>query len=188
MERRFVDPNSARRFLPGNRDFFNAEVQKKGGPSIKMMMNILSSSANAAADRKMFFKTLIFNDLIYNTDSHAKNFSLFNLRVGYALTSMYDLLSAPFLKSMHQVRYENLKSSLKVNGKEKFIEITLTDWQAEATKCGLAKNIFEDIINEIQLSVKKMSIGKNQRPQSLDLNQLEQIFDGMQNRARLLLI
>ena len=163
------------------------KYEKKGGPSIERMMSILASSANANTDKKMFFKTLLFNDLIYNTDSHAKNFSLFDLRVGYTLTPMYDLLSAHFFKSTHQTRYENLKSSLQVNEKEKFSEITLADWQAEAIKGGLSKEIFEEIANEIHLSVKNLALNEMQRPGSLDLKQLEQIFEGIEQRARKLL-
>lgn len=163
------------------------KYEKKGGPSIARMMSILASSANAKTDRKMFFKTLLFNDLIYNTDSHAKNFSLFELRAGYILTPMYDLLSAHFLKTTHQTRYENLKSSLRVNDKEKFSDITLADWQAEAIKCGLSIEIFEEIVNELYLSVKTLALDDMQRPESLDLMQLEQILEGIQERAGILL-
>ncbi len=163
------------------------KYEKKGGPSIERMMSILASSANAKADRKMFFKTLLFNDLIYNTDSHAKNFSLFDLRVGYALTPMYDLLSAHFLKSTHQVRYENLRSSLRVNDKEKFSEISLADWQVEAIKCGLSKENFEEIVNELHVSVKNMTLDETQKPELLDTKQLEQILEGVAERARILM-
>ena len=50
------------------------KYERKGGPSLRKMMTLLSSSNNATADRRRFFKTALFNDLIHNTDSHAKNF------------------------------------------------------------------------------------------------------------------
>nr|WP_275401417.1 type II toxin-antitoxin system HipA family toxin [Pseudobdellovibrio exovorus] len=160
------------------------KYEKNGGPSLQAMMNILSSSANAEEDRKMLFKTAMFNDLIHNTDSHAKNFSLFHVRKGYLLTPMYDLLSAHFLKENHKVRYENLKSSLRINEKEKYVDITLNDWQQEAQKCGLSEDTFEEITQELKSSVAAMEAPQKKSTEDLDLKQQELILEGVHERSK----
>ena len=45
----------------------------------------------------------------------------------------------------------------------------------------------KEIVNEIHLSVKNMALNEMQRPGSLDLKQLEQILEGIEQRARKLL-
>jgi len=151
------------------------------------MMNILSSSNNAKEDRKEFFKTALFNDLIYNTDGHAKNASIFHTRKGFLLTPMYDLLSAHFLKDAHAEYYETLQTCLFINGKRKFSEIGPTDWQKEAKSCGLTREEYEDIVHDLQKSVAHLDIPALDRPLTLDLNQLEPILQGTKQRAKIIL-
>jgi len=163
------------------------KYERKGGPMLYKMMSILSSSNNAIADRRRFFKTALFNDLIYNTDSHAKNFSIFHLRAGFALTPMYDLLSAHFLQKTHPQLYANLRSSLSVNGKGKFHEITADDWRAEADHCGLGKKICDELMHELAQAVKGLGVPTEAQPPNLDRHQLESILEGICNRAKVLL-
>jgi len=163
------------------------KYERNGGPSLRKMMSLLSSSNNATADRRRFFKTALFNDLIHNTDSHAKNFSIFHLRAGFALTPMYDLLSAHFLHKTHSELYSNLRSSLSVNGKEKFHMITADDWRTEADHCGLGKKICDELMHELAQAVKGLDIPTEAQPPSLDRHQLESILDGIRNRAKVLL-
>lgn len=163
------------------------KYERKGGPSLRKMMTILLSSNNATADRRRFFKTALFNDLIHNTDSHAKNFSIFQLRAGFALTPMYDLLSAHFLYKTHSDFYSNLRSSLSVNGKEKFHEITADDWRKEADHCGLGKKICDELMHELALAVKSLDVPIEAQPPDLDKHQVESILEGIHRRARILL-
>jgi serine/threonine-protein kinase HipA len=159
------------------------KYERNGGPSMKKMMHILSSSNNSEDDRKLLFKTAFFNDLIYNSDGHAKNFSLFHVRSGFALTPMYDLLSAHFLSKTHPNFYSKQKNSLFINGKEFFHEIGYEDWKQEAKKCGLSDAVFSQIVCELQECVPKLTIPTHARPASLDLEHLELILEGIRRRA-----
>jgi serine/threonine-protein kinase HipA len=157
------------------------------GPSIFQIMKILEHSNNAQEDRKMFFKTVLFNDLIYNTDGHAKNFSIYLTKRGFALTPMYDLLSAHFMAEKHADRYKKLRSSLSVNGKYIFREITLKDWKAESEKCDLSSDIFEEICHELNQAVKKMDTTSHLPPE-MDRVEFKAIVKGIRSRCQVLFL
>jgi len=159
------------------------KYERNGGPSLQKMMHLLSSSNNAEDDRKLLFKTVLFNDLIYNSDGHAKNFSLFHIRKGFALTPMYDLLSAHFLSEKHPNFYSKQRGSLFINGKEFFHEIGYEDWKKEAKNCGLSDAIFNQIVSELKKCVLQLGVPPNGRPDSLDLDHLELILNGIRRRA-----
>lgn len=159
------------------------KYERKGGPSLRDLMRILARSNNADADRRRLFKTALFNDLIHNTDSHAKNFSLFHVRTGFALTPMYDLLSAHFLRKSHPEFYSKLRTSLRVNGKDRFRDIHFKDWRAEAKACGLTTDVLEEIVHELSQVVPHLDVPRHARPKGLDGHQLESILEGIRARA-----
>ncbi len=100
---------------------------------------------------------------------------------------MYDLLSAHFLYKTHSDLYSNLRSSLSVNGKEKFHEITADDWRKEADHCGLGKKICDELMHELALAVKSLDVPIKAQPSDIDKHQVESILEGIQRRARILL-
>jgi serine/threonine-protein kinase HipA len=163
------------------------KYERNGGPSLKKMMDILATSNNSEDDRKLLFKTALFNDLIYNTDGHAKNFSIFHTRAGFALTPLYDLLSAHFLSETHPSVYLKQRSSLSINGKYVFQEIDYDDWKKEAEKCGLNDDVFQQIVDELKACIPQLKIPANDYPADLDLNHLELILNGIRKRAKLIL-
>lgn len=160
------------------------KYERSGGPSIEKMMSLLQSSNNAEKDRKMFFKTAIFNDLIYNTDAHAKNFSLFITPIGFAMTPMYDLLSAHFLEKLKPDRYRTLRSSLSVNSKFIYKDITLADWRIEAKKCLLSGEVFEEMMEELRSSVDAIGNLRNKIPGEVDHAEFATITEGLRKRMR----
>lgn len=160
------------------------KYERDGGPSIQAMMKILETSNNADQDRKMFFKTVMFNDLIYNTDGHAKNFSLFLTRIGFALTPMYDLLSAHFIYPQNQQRSLSLRSSLSVNYKYIYSEISLDDWKIEASKCKLSSSVFQEICEELSLHISQLPALMNDVKKEIDWEQFTLISDGILRRAK----
>lgn len=162
------------------------KYERSGGPSIAKIMEVLWRSNNAEEDRRMFFKTVMFNDLIYNTDGHAKNFSIYLTAKGFALTPMYDLLSAHFMAEKHSDRYKKLRSSLSVNGKYIFREITLNDWTAEAAKCGVSNETFDEICHELNQMFKDFRMTEKQIPREVDMAELKTIVKGSKARAQTL--
>lgn len=160
------------------------KYERQGGPSLQDMMKVLLSSNNAEKDRKNLFKTALFNDLICNTDGHAKNVSLFHTPQGFALTPMYDLLSAHFLQKQNAERYAGLRSSLSINGKYKYAEITLKDWEKEAKKCQIGPEQFQEICAELKSSVTQLDL--DGVPLRADPGEFSIIAKGLKRRAKLL--
>ncbi|MGE3609138.1 MAG: HipA domain-containing protein [Bacteriovoracaceae bacterium] len=156
------------------------KYERDGGPSIFQIMELLKRSNNASLDRKNLFKLAMVNDLLHNTDGHAKNVSIYVFREGFALTPMYDMMSAHFLMKEHQERYDSLRSSWSVNGKFKFKEVTLEDWEKEASMCDLTKEVFEEICHELNGAIKKIKLAH--KSSHIDL-----ILEGIEARFSILL-
>ena len=68
------------------------KYQADGGPSIKDCFNLLEITSVPAVNRNMLIKTIIFNFLIGNNDSHAKNFSLLYKGEKPILAPAYDIV------------------------------------------------------------------------------------------------
>lgn len=71
------------------------KYEADGGPGIRTIMRLLSTSRQPDRDRRTFFQAQVLFWMLRATDGHAKNFSIF-LRPGgsYELTPLYDVLSA----------------------------------------------------------------------------------------------
>jgi serine/threonine-protein kinase HipA len=75
------------------------KYEADGGPGMARIMGLLETSLQAERDKRVFFQAQLLFWMLWAPDGHAKNFSVF-LRPGggYALTPLYDVLSAhPFL-------------------------------------------------------------------------------------------
>jgi hypothetical protein len=99
---------------------------------------------------------------------------------------MYDIMSAHFIKNNNPERYKLLRSSWSVNNKFLYCEIGLKDWEMESIKCGMKKEVFEEICDEFSLGIKELNVKNFQGPEDLDREQLELILDGVKARAQTL--
>ncbi len=160
------------------------KYERQGGPSLGDVMELVTSSNNAPDDRKTLFKLAMFNDLVFNTDGHSKNISIYLTKIGFAMTPAYDLLSAHFLKDNHPDRFEVLRSSWSVNNKFIYAEIDLQDWDQESQKCGLTKTEFATICEEMIRGV--VAVPSIVWDASVDSEQIEIICSGLQTRSRAL--
>jgi serine/threonine-protein kinase HipA len=71
------------------------KYENQGGPGMVAIASLLAQSAQAADDRRTFFRAQVLFWMLRAIDGHAKNFSLFLLPGGsYRLTPLYDVLSA----------------------------------------------------------------------------------------------
>jgi serine/threonine-protein kinase HipA len=166
----------------------NAKYERDGGPGMVKMMDLLLYSNNSMEDREQLFKTMMFNDLIFNTDGHAKNCSIFLTKAGYILTPMYDLLSAHFMRESHPERYESLRSSLSVNGKFRYKEIFHSDWRIEAEKCNLPENTFLKICEELNTTVNSLDEIIKKIDSKIDKRHLKLIASGIYERSKQILM
>ncbi|WP_372656192.1 HipA domain-containing protein [Halobacteriovorax sp.] len=69
------------------------KYEKNGGPTLKELYALLIEVSCDGKDRIRFLDWLIFNILIGNNDSHAKNLGFIVTDRGYRLTPFYDLIS-----------------------------------------------------------------------------------------------
>lgn len=100
------------------------------GPSLKDMLGLLDEKATAA-DRIALLDGIIFNVLINNADSHAKNYSIYLLPDGPQLAPLYDLMCAAPCWDVTQ----NMAQA--IDGKNRGNHIHGQHWQRLARACGL---------------------------------------------------
>ncbi|GGP18835.1 type II toxin-antitoxin system HipA family toxin [Silvimonas iriomotensis] len=85
----------------------------QGGPDAEQINAVLSRPAADAADRVIFFQTLVIFWMLAAIDGHAKNFSLFLLAGSrYRLTPLYDVLSAHPVMGSGRGKYHESKVKL----------------------------------------------------------------------------
>jgi len=107
------------------------KYQRDGGPTMKAIMDLLTGSGDAAADRERFMRACMFNFVMLGVDAHAKNFSiLFEPGWRFRLAPLYDVISAlPY----DQAYYDTL--AMKVGGEGKWRNIGPSKWEKEAKAC-----------------------------------------------------
>ncbi len=70
------------------------KYEAEKGPGIKKIIDLLAKGVNPENDTKMFVLAQLAGWLLAAPDGHAKNYSVFLRKEGYALTPLYDVLSA----------------------------------------------------------------------------------------------
>lgn len=89
------------------------KYQSEGGPGMAAVLDLLRASDTPAADQELFLAAQLFFWIIGATDGHAKNFSLFlKPGGGFAMTPLYDILSAEPALHRHQVTRRQMKLAM----------------------------------------------------------------------------
>ena len=163
------------------------KYQSEGGPGIVQVSDLLRSSKNEK-DRENFFKAIMLFDLLYATDGHAKNFSVFIERDGIRLTPFYDVMSAYFLHKREKRALERFKLAMKVgnSGHYDFKRIRLKHYQESAKLAGLHKDSFDKIYHEIKESYGKLDFSSAELSKNINQDTVEMILEGMRKRVKLL--
>ncbi|HEY4352638.1 MAG TPA: type II toxin-antitoxin system HipA family toxin [Paraburkholderia sp.] len=133
------------------------KYQSDGGPGIERIMEILSSSEDAASDRRNFFVTQIVFWLLAATDGHAKNFSIAHFPQNqYRSTPLYDVLSAhPIIgNGRNRLARQKAKLAMSVRSQDKHYhieEIQQRHWIAQGARIGYPAAQVEEMIGQIAL-------------------------------------
>jgi serine/threonine-protein kinase HipA len=91
------------------------KYENEGGPGIVTIARLLNGSDDVHGDQLAFFKAQILFWLIGATDGHAKNFSISLASRGrYAMTPLYDVLTAQPSLDTHQIRRNQFKLAMSV--------------------------------------------------------------------------
>lgn len=160
------------------------KYQDKGGPGIKKISDFLRGSKNQR-DRFEFFKTIIVFDLLYASDGHGKNFSIFLEKDGFRLTPLYDVMSSYFLHKREEVPLEKLKLAMKV-GHYSFKRVYRKHYKELAAECGINSEVFEELMSEVKESYESLKIEDKELDPHLSRETLEIILEGMKKRAKII--
>jgi len=103
-----------------------------GGVTLKMMFDAISDLVSPA-ERSKLLDAVIFNVLICNSDSHAKNYSILIGASGSAkLAPLYDLMCAAVYHQVDQSLPQGIAGRFTAS------DLQRADWQALADKAGLS--------------------------------------------------
>lgn len=163
------------------------KYQSEGGPGIIDIAKFLLASKNLE-DRLNFFKSIIVFDLLFATDGHAKNFSIFLEKDGFKLTPFYDVMSGYFFHKREKKPLEKLKLAMKVgnSGHYNFRKILKRHYAESAKLAGISDEQFEQLMDELKASYEALHIDDKKLDPLLDHKTLEIILEGMKKRAAIL--
>jgi len=131
------------------------KYQNDGGLGITDCMRILDGAKDPQQDKKIFFKAQVVFYLLFATDGHSKNFSVFHQARGkYALTPLYDILSAhPIIGSKSdQIPIQKAKMAMAVKGSKHYYriqQIQRRHFINHATEVGISADEADRLITEI---------------------------------------
>lgn len=163
------------------------KYQSEGGPGIVDIYKFLMASKEEK-DRFNFFKAIIIFDLLWATDGHGKNVSIFLEKNGFRLTPFYDVMSGYFLHKREKKALQTLKLAMKVgdSGHYAFKRISRRHYLETAKKCGMSEDAFESLMEDLKLRYESLDIAEAKLDPLLNKETLYIILEGMALRAKIL--
>lgn len=166
------------------------KYESEGGPSIKMIMDLLKGSDTPERDRKTFFKTQILFWLLAATDGHAKNFSIFLFPKGsFQLAPIYDVLSMQPQADLRHIQRNKMKMAMAVgiNRHYKVSDIMPRHFIQTAHMCNMSeddvKELFREILEQSEQAIESMPGGQDRNNRDKIFNS---IINGFKKRLKLL--
>ncbi|MDR6841327.1 type II toxin-antitoxin system HipA family toxin [Pseudoxanthomonas sacheonensis] len=167
------------------------KYQNEGGPGLAMIANLLMGADSPADDQRTLFQAQLVFWLIGATDGHAKNFSIFlHPGGGYALTPLYDVLTAQPSLDARQIERKQMKLAMSVghNNHYRIDEIQTRHFfqtgEAADLSRSLVRGAVEDVATRIDDALTSLEAElPADFPQALH----ESVSGGVQARMRVLL-
>jgi serine/threonine-protein kinase HipA len=128
------------------------KYQSDGGPGLVEIAGLLQGGDNPATDLATLFKAQLAFWLMGATDGHAKNFSLFLYpRGGYALTPLYDVLTAQPSLDAGRIDRRQMKLAMSVGDSRHYRidEIAPRHFLQTANRAGLPKALAENALAQV---------------------------------------
>lgn len=120
---------------------------QRGGASLAQMFGALARYVSPA-ERLTLLDTVMFNILICNSDSHAKNYSVLIGAAGTAkLAPLYDLMCAAVYKQVDQSLPQQIATKRNAN------ELHDNDWRQFASDIGLSPAVVTRRVRELSVKV-----------------------------------
>jgi serine/threonine-protein kinase HipA len=131
------------------------KYENEGGPGIISIAKLLTGSDDAQGDQLTFFKAQVLFWLVGATDGHAKNFSIFLASRGrYAMTPLYDVLTAQPSLDAHQIRRNQFKLAMAAGNSRRYriADIRGRHFVETGRAAGLSPDLIGQAISEIRQS------------------------------------
>jgi len=163
--------------------------QVEGGPSMADGLRLLSTSEHAEVDQTRFVLAQLAFWLLAATDGHAKNFSLRQYAGGgYALTPLYDVISAwPIIgRGKNQLALEKAKLAMALPGRRPHYllrEITARHWQELAGRTGVS-GLWARMQSFVESASPALERIEKRLPRALPERVYTTIRDGVRGQAR----
>ena len=160
------------------------KYEKEGGPSLTQCFKLVDEhSTNPAKDKQYLLKWIMFNILIGNADSHAKNLSFLYDDGSTTLSPFYDLLCTKIYPEL------NDDFSMRIGDKWEVRYLSVHEWKKLAKKIGVKFSIFpelrKEILNDLNSKIKEIKriVCVNKEEEDF----IQGIEDIIQERSRVLL-
>lgn len=165
------------------------KYESDGGPGVLDIAGILQHSRNRHGDLRTLLQSQLLFWMLAATDGHAKNFSIRLLPAGgYALTPLYDVLSAwPIIgEGRSQLSWHRARLAMSLRGKNRharLAEIMRRHFNATAAQAGWGHDA-EDIIGELLARVEPaIEAAARQIPAGFPQDVADAIFEGVRAQA-----
>lgn len=169
------------------------KYESDGGPGVRTIMKLLSTSQDPDRDRRTFFRAQVLFWMLRAPDGHAKNFSIF-LRTGgaYELAPLYDVLSAYSVigTGANQLSPFKARMAMAVRSKNAhwiMRDITRRHWLAVGAEHGVvapdgrgAEAVLDDMVTRTPEVVRTV---RAQLPKGFPEHLADSILDGLQAAA-----
>lgn len=138
------------------------KYESDGGPGIARIVGILRGGVAAQSDVETFVSVQLAFWLLAAIDGHAKNFSIFLRRDGYAMTPIYDVMSAwPIIgrgSSSLAIQQAKLAMAVRCNSPHyKLQRIATRHWRCLAAQTGVSFASLETLVDRVPSAIEKVS-------------------------------
>lgn len=133
------------------------KYQVDGGPGLVEIANLLKGCDRPAQDHRALFQAQLAFWLIGATDGHAKNFSIFLHPGGYALTPLYDVLTAQPSLNARQIERRQMKLAMSVGDSRHYRmdDIAARHFFQTADRAGLPKALVRQATEDVASAMPK---------------------------------
>jgi serine/threonine-protein kinase HipA len=128
------------------------KYQTDGGPGMRAIANLLKGADSPADDHRTLFQAQVAFWLTGATDGHAKNFSVFLYPGGgYALTPIYDVLTAQPSLDARQIERKQMKLAMSVgnNNHYRIDEIQTRHFFQTGDAAGVSRSLVRNAVEDV---------------------------------------
>jgi len=153
------------------------KYQSDGGPSLSDIFSTIQKNLSVPIiENKNFLKSVVFNFLIGNCDSHGKNYSILYKNKKTELSPLYDAVSTTIYSGLTN------KLSMKIGKHYEIQKVCRDDFEILATNLGIKSSMIFSIFSDFHKKLQNARIIL-ENDKKIDNEILEKIFEGIMQRC-----